>query len=169
MCIHTILVLAAPPCPDFSRIHEGPGKEGESGKLFGLFCDLLSSLEDLLKGRSMALLVENVIMACSGDINYFSQRLRCEPIIVDAADWGVVHRPRLWWTRVDWTRCTEFKWTRQGRLYRLHAPVQPQGSHLSAAWVRAQQRDRGRHEAVAVLHYTIPNGSRPSSPEVHTV
>ena len=124
--IHTILVLAAPPCPDFSRIHEGPGKEGESGKLFGLFCDLLSSLEALLKGRSMALLVENVIMACSGDINYFSQRLRCEPIIVDAADWGVVHRPRLWWTRVDWTRCTEFKWTRQGRLYRLHAPVQPQ-------------------------------------------
>ncbi|CAE7252455.1 DNMT3B [Symbiodinium sp. CCMP2592] len=90
---HTLLVTAGPPCPDFSRVHDGPGRSGETGQLFKQFCDFLDELEALLIGRTLAVLVENVIMACYGDINYFSQRLRCEPIVADSIDLGVVHRP----------------------------------------------------------------------------
>ena len=120
--VHTILVTGGPPCPDFSRVNDdAAGRAGGTGRLFGVFCDILDALESHLKGRSLAIVVENVVMACHGDIAYFSKRLRCEPILIDAADWGVVHRPRLWWTRLDWTKC-KYKWSRQGRLYRLHSP-----------------------------------------------
>ena len=44
------------------------------------------------------------------------------PSWVDAADYGVVSRPRLWWIRADCSRRTEFKWSKSGRTHKLHIP-----------------------------------------------
>ena len=88
-----------------------------------------------LHGRHMAILVENVVMACHGDINYFSQRLQ-----YNSADLGVVQRPRLWWCRVDWTKCTD----------RLHLPAQSRppaplsfaGTSSARSWSPVPRRGR---------------------------
>ena len=84
-------------------------------------CDLLDDLLPRLPGRTVGILVENVFMNAYGDINYyFLGRLKAEAVLVDAADFGLVSRPRLWWTRVDWSKCTDYKWTRSGKIHRLH-------------------------------------------------
>ena len=128
-------MTAGPPCPDFSRVHDGPGRGGDTGQLFKEFCQFLEQLEARLHGRHMAILVENVVMACHGDINYFSQRLQ-----YNSADLGVVQRPRLWWCRVDWTKCTD----------RLHLPAQSRppaplsfaGTSSARSWSPVPRRGR---------------------------
>jgi len=36
------------------------------------------------------------------EIDHFSEQLQCKPIMVDAADLGVIRRPRLWWSNANW-------------------------------------------------------------------
>ena len=115
-----IMIAAGAPCLDYSRITDGPGRQGDQGQLFGTMCDLLDDFLPRLPGRTVGILVENVFMNAYGDINYFNGRLKAEAVLVDAADFGLVSRPRLWWTRVDWSKCTDYKWTRSGKIYRLH-------------------------------------------------
>ena len=115
-----IMIAGGAPCPDYSRITEGPGREGNQGQLFGTMCDLLDDLLPRLQGRSVGILVENVFMNAYGNINYFNGRLKAGAVLVDAADFGLVSRPRLWWTRVGWSQCTGYKCSRSGRIHRLH-------------------------------------------------
>ena len=119
-----IVIAGGAPCPDYSRITEGPGREGEQGQLFAIMCDLLDDLLPRLVGRTVGLLVENVFMNAYGDINYFNGRLKGDAVLVDAADFGLVSRPRLWWTRVDWSKCTAFRWSRSGKIHRLHVKAE---------------------------------------------
>ena len=119
-----VIIAAGPPCPDFSTIIEGEGRDGSHGKLFAYFCDLYQQLRVKLRDRRVGILVENVIMASKADQDYFSKRLGVEPVLVDAADFGVVSRPRVWWTPVDWTQCTGLRWSKVGRLKRLHVDCQ---------------------------------------------
>lgn len=44
-----ILVLGAPPCPDFSRIRSNPpGRDGSEGLKFDQMCEFCRALEELL-------------------------------------------------------------------------------------------------------------------------
>ena len=111
-----IMISGRAPCPDYSKITEGPGREGDQGQLFGLMCDLLRDLLPRLQGRSAGVLVENVFMNAYGDISYFNGCL--------SGHFGLVSRPRLWWTRVDWSKCTGYKWSLSGRIHRLHVQTE---------------------------------------------
>ena len=71
----------------YSRITEGPGREGDQGQLFAM-CDLIDDLLPRLPGRAVGILVENVFMNAYGDIKYFNGRLKAEAVLVDAADFG---------------------------------------------------------------------------------
>ena len=64
-------------------------------------------------------------------ISWIASRLSCSG--ASSASWwrtsswpamgtfGLVSRPRLWWARIPWDRCCDFKWSKQGRLHRLQA------------------------------------------------
>ena len=86
-----VLNTAGPPCPDFSRIKGGEEAKKEK-----------RVMEQQLKqvGFHIALVVENVHMQSNSDLAWFSSVMRAEPILGDAADFGVIRRPRL--DRVPW-------------------------------------------------------------------
>ena len=94
-----ILILGGPPCPDFSSIKAQPaGRAGPEGMKFDQMCDFCDRLEQLLNDwPPFWFLVENVVLKAKGEIQHFSARLKCQPILADAADFGVVSRPR--WAR----------------------------------------------------------------------
>ena len=75
-------------------------------------------------------LTENVRMQDHSEIAYFSERLKCTPILLDSADLGLVNRPRLWWTRINWSQVRinpitkrPMRWTKVDKLFRLHLDV----------------------------------------------
>jgi site-specific DNA-cytosine methylase len=129
----TILVAAGPPCPDFSRITgNAEGRTGPEGCKFVDFVAFLEELETILGDFHFRILVENVYMA-ENEVTFFSQRLKAFPISVDAADFGVISRPRLFWTRVDWTVAKDhpvtkkpLKWGKDGKRWRLLMDVEQQ-------------------------------------------
>ena len=78
------------------------------------------------------ILAENVVMADESDSKYFSDALQSQPVMIDAADAGLISRPRLWWSRVDWSKVKQhpftgqpLQWTQhnQHRRLRLGLPV----------------------------------------------
>ena len=127
-----VWVLAGPPCPDFSRIKSAaPGIEGSEGVKMDEFCTFLDNLEGALKDwPPPIILVENVVMTNKQEIQHFSHRLRCNPILVDAADFGMIGRPRLWWTRHQWSSKDTYpgtnrplRWSQTHGLHRLQASL----------------------------------------------
>ncbi len=123
-----ILVLAAPPCPDFSIIKEdSPGLQGTEGSKFPKFVQFLQSLEQELAQWTFDLLCENVVTQKADEVQFVSNGLGAQPIVVDAADLGLVNRPRLWWLRVAWKNLrmnpfTEkpFRWGSTHKMPRLY-------------------------------------------------
>ena len=123
-----ILVLGAPPCPDFSIIcDDAPGFSGKEGAKFTGFADFLSALEQELAGWHFDLLCENVVMQKADEVQHISERLRASPVAVDASDLGLINRPRLWWNRLDWKVILQnpftsqpFRWGSIHKLPRLY-------------------------------------------------
>ena len=129
-----ILIMAsAPPCPDFSRIKEdAPGSDGPEGHKFTQYCHFARAIEAKLPHRRIGHLVENVVMLKS-EADTFSQHLSCNAVVVDAADHGLVSRPRLWWQRVDWGHIRwnpltneRLQWSKSHKFHRLHQDATPQ-------------------------------------------
>ena len=123
----TIVLAAGPPCPDFSVVNSSAqGRFGQEGHKFDLYCDLVEKLEPLLTPRKVVQLCENVICQNPEDAAHFSKRLQAQPVVIDAADIGPVSRPRLFWTRKDWTQpnsspitAKPLRWGKQNKLPRL--------------------------------------------------
>ena len=102
-----ILFLSAPPCPDFSQIKEDPaGFSGAEGSKFTAYVKLASEIEEGLGSRQVRHLTENVVLQQKPEVDYISSKLRASPIVLDATDFGATSRPRLWWTRLDWSEHT---------------------------------------------------------------
>ena len=123
-----IVITAAAPCPDFSRIRsdDAPGRTGPSGNLFVRFTVFLQALLNLLPGRRACLLAENVVMHNPADTQWFSKQLDAEAVLADASDYGAIHRPRLWWSWTDWSAARHYpgktsalKWHKQGKVPQL--------------------------------------------------
>ncbi|CAE7663318.1 rlmN1 [Symbiodinium sp. CCMP2592] len=142
-----LLVTAAAPCPDFSRLNASAGgRSGASGDLFVAFAKFLRKLLSFFPGRKACLLAENVLMQNAGDVQYFSRELCAEPIIADASDYQLISRPRLWWSWIPWTDVDVYPDTQQklqwkkadNRLAKLRlwvppdtvADMQPDGLHF---------------------------------------
>ncbi|CAE7890612.1 unnamed protein product, partial [Symbiodinium necroappetens] len=100
-----IIFLAAPPCQDFSRVGDREGHAGNRGYLFNFTADFIDELRPLLAPRRFGVLVENVEMT-PADAAAATKRLGFEPVFADAADFGWIGRPRLWWTSIDWEEVT---------------------------------------------------------------
>ncbi|CAE7917890.1 unnamed protein product, partial [Symbiodinium sp. KB8] len=123
-----IVITAAAPCPDFSRIRSdnAPGRSGPSGDLFVRFTAFLQALLNPLPGRRACLLAENVLMHNPADTQWFSKQLDAEAVLAGASDYGAIHQPRLWWSWTDWSavrlypgEASELKWTKQGKVPQL--------------------------------------------------
>ena len=102
---HTCMVIfmSAPPCPDFSTINaSAEGLSGEEGSKFTQYASLSRDIESKLGSRETRHLVENVVMQQRSEAQHISSALDLSPVIVDSADFGLVGRPRMWWTRLEW-------------------------------------------------------------------
>lgn len=116
-----ILVTSGAPCPDFSQVqNRKEGRLGEEGSKFSSFCKILQGLEAALGRHTFFLLAENVVMADDSDTKYFSEALQSQPVLIDAADAGLISRPRLWWTRVDWSKAKMHPFTGQPLQWTQH-------------------------------------------------
>ena len=130
-----VLITAGPPCPDFSRLKKSPkGVDGESGWLFQHMIDVEYKLRLKFKGRPVETVIENVLPHHSlrDQLLEMTKPLCVPPIVLDAADGGLVHRKRLWWTSIDWpdvraklSRGTPWStsWKTDDGWPRLHNPV----------------------------------------------
>ncbi len=126
-----IIAAAGPPCPDFSQVNgSASGREGPEGSKFVFYCDFVGRLETMLPQHRFEHLTENVRMQDRSEMNFFSEKLRATPIIIDSSDLGLINRPRLWWTRIDWTQVKTnpihqrpLKWSKVDKIYRLHLDV----------------------------------------------
>ena len=182
-----VLVTAGPPCPDFSRIRKSPkGADGESGWLFQHMIDIEYQLRLKFQGRPFETVIENVLPHNSlrEHLLEMTDPLCMSPIVIDAADGGLVHRKRLWWTSIDWpdveaklSRHTPWStsWKMEDDWSRLHnpiaadlqAPLQHKGFSLPNC---LQQNNKLFHcLTTPSQHYEgrpMPqtNRSRPSSP-----
>lgn len=124
-----VIFLGAPPCPDFSPIkgEDAPGSHGQEGQKFLKFVNFAREVESQLHPIPVGYLVENVVLQDRGEVDFFSKSLDCQAVLVDSADYGVISRPRLWWSRVDWTSQTHrpftsrpFQWSKNQRIHRVH-------------------------------------------------
>jgi hypothetical protein len=99
----TIVITAGTPCPDFSVVTDRKaGTPLPEGNKFVQFANRLGNLKELLQGRKLIVMAENVIMNDPADCTYMSKRLGAEPVVFDSADSSLVSRPRLWWLNIDW-------------------------------------------------------------------
>ena len=114
-----ILFTAAPPCQDFSRVGDRDGHAGNRGFLFNFTAEFLDELRRRLAPRRFGFLVENVEMT-PADAAEASKQLGCQPIFADAADFGWIGRPRLWWTSIDWDEVTHDPSTAERWTWVLH-------------------------------------------------
>ena len=99
-----ILLLSAPPCPDFSSINSSAESfSGHEGSKFESFLSFAKDLETQLNDWTFIHLCENVVMQTQAEIQHVSHGLHAEPVVIDSADLGIISRPRLWWTRHKWS------------------------------------------------------------------
>ena len=96
-------MASAPPCPDFSSIRsDAPGLTGPEGQKFTSYCRFAREIEKGIQPRRVLHLVENVVLGDKGEADFFSDELGCQAVLIDAADFGLVSRPRLWWSGIPW-------------------------------------------------------------------
>jgi hypothetical protein len=99
-----LLVTAGPPCKDFSRIRgpDAPGRSGKEGAKFVRFCrvvkDIMEVAEPVL-GPRLQFLIENVWPENISDIKYFEDSMNLKAVAMDAAEFGWINRPRIWWQK----------------------------------------------------------------------
>ena len=107
---HIILITAAPPCKDHSRVRDTPpGLSGDDGSLLQQMTNIDLTIRQNLPQYTVRSLMENVLPhpAIRSQFDDISRQLGYKPIIVDAADGHITSRPRLWWLDADWTHITQ--------------------------------------------------------------
>ena len=122
-----LLFLSAPPCPDFSSINDSAkGFAGQEGCKFDKYLIFVDEIEKGLSEWTSIHVCENVVMQTQAEIQHVSRQLKAEPILIDAADLGIISRPRLWWTRHQWSGSDihpisgeKLRWGRAYRIPRL--------------------------------------------------
>ena len=155
----TILLTAAPPCPDFSRIRpDAPGRDGPEGQKFDNMLRWFAAPSALFRERKVLRMIENVIMSRKADLRHFEAEVGVPAIIMDAQDWGLVKRPRVFWTDAGWQRFgeTAMGWTiRWTKLYDT--------DHLTFEFPRPS----GIHSAPPVEAPEVPRrGQNPADPDI---
>ena len=121
-----VLLTGGPPCWDFSIIKgdAAKGRHGEEGKKFDEMCDWIEQFELHLE-HACEILIENVVAKTDEDALHFDKRLSHQQqgvvawhFLCDAADEGIVGRPRMWWTRSK-LEDANLRWSKQGEYHKL--------------------------------------------------
>ena len=96
-----VLGTAGPPCPDYTQIKgdRALGRAGPEGRKFVEFAELLLKLQAACPWNVL-FLVENVVPGKLEEARFFEDLLRVPARWVDAEDFGLIRRPRLWWSNV---------------------------------------------------------------------
>ena len=126
-----IILSGGPPCHDFSGIKDtAKGRAGTEGVKFVQFADFVAKLEPMVKPRDILPLIENVVMQNPGDIHYFSNAVQAQPTLLDPADFTIISRPRLFWTRLRWCdlqTCPltgkQLRWSKVNKIPKLHVDL----------------------------------------------
>ena len=98
-----VLIACAPPCPDFSQIkgEAAKGTAGSEGQKFAKWVHQWWRPFQQNCKLKFALLLENVVMAKETQ-SALDDLLGMRSFVCDAATFGLVSRPRLWWsTHID--------------------------------------------------------------------
>ena len=160
-----VLMIAAPPCQDFSRIGAETGHSGTRGGLFLRSAEFVLELRAALRGWRVGFMFENVVMqpAAAKEV---SDCLGVEPILVCASDFGWISRPRLWWISGDLRRRTEdpatgapLAWTKKGPFHRLRL------EEARAAPSSLLPKGMAFHPAVASSRLLLPCATTPAEDE----
>ena len=134
---HIILITAAPPCKDHSRVRDTPpGLSGDDGSLLQQMTNIDLTIRQNLPQYTVRSLMENVLPHPSirSQFDDISRQLGYDPLIIDAADGHITSRPRLWWLDADWTYITQhltretpwtIHWTQHDDYDKLHNPLAP--------------------------------------------
>ncbi len=95
---HIILITAAPPCKDHSRVRDTPpGLSGDDGSLLQQMTNIDLTIRQRLPQHTIRSLMENVLPhhTIKSQFDNISRQLGYNPLIVDAADGHITSRPRL--------------------------------------------------------------------------
>eukprot|EP00971_Amphidinium_carterae_P006209 122308-Amphidinium_carterae.1 len=110
--------------------------------------------------RLIAVLFEQVVPQRFEEVRTIIDALSCHPVLVDAADFAVIRRPRLWFTQVDWSKVS-CRTSYEGPHLRVHVPTASHGAPTGLTLLRAQQttcRCTIRVEVAAHYDYPSPDG-----------
>ena len=89
-----ILVGAGSPCQDLSSLKGGRGLDGDKSSLFFEVPRVIELLQDEFGDRT-AWAAKNVFSMTAENRKRFSAVLKCQPILVDAKEFGDLRCPRL--------------------------------------------------------------------------
>ena len=94
-----VVITGGPPCVDHSRVKgaRARGHRGREGRKLLALARLISQLREQSPWE-IVFLVEHVIPTQRQTIDAVDRVLGTEAFVCDAADLGVIRRPRLWWT-----------------------------------------------------------------------
>ncbi|CAE7199832.1 kanC [Symbiodinium sp. CCMP2592] len=124
----TVVIAGGPPCHDFSRIRsDAPGHQGTEGSKFARFAQLVVDLEKRWQRPRAVVMVENVIPQNRADMRKIEKSLDSPAVVHDAADFGAISRPRVWWCRVPWQEIAHrsdcplrIRWSTMQGIPRVH-------------------------------------------------
>ena len=138
-----VIVTASPQQLDFSGTtgKTGPNHREDEGIKLEALVTWFRQLQDHVGGRPVKRLVESTVPHRSGDVTSLEDRLDCKSIALDAAEFGRISRPRLWWSDVDWEHPTvtdtlgpAVKWKRFAGTWKAIAPQQPTDPFIPKNW-----------------------------------
>ena len=76
-----------------------------------------------------------------GDVVYFETKLGCQAVIMDAADFKKISRPRVWWSDVDWNDGSiakvlgdQVSWKKHFGSWRISAPQTATTPFIPEGW-----------------------------------
>eukprot|EP00971_Amphidinium_carterae_P324802 6454740-Amphidinium_carterae.1 len=99
-----VLFTGGPPCWDHSWIkRNAPGASGAEGRKTLIAASLVQKFSSL-SSRQTAFLFEQVVPQQVQEVELITEALACKYVLIDAADFGVIRRPRLWFSQVDWSQ-----------------------------------------------------------------
>ena len=126
-----VVVSGGSPCVDHTRMkaHTARHEEGPEGRKLQSFAKLVRALKEELPWE-VGYLVEHVVPWSEKSVTAVNEILGTKAVLVDAADLGLMRKPRIWWTDGVWGPDLCWSRTKLKRCpWRLHVqgitPVPP--------------------------------------------
>ncbi|XP_011315396.1 DNA (cytosine-5)-methyltransferase 3A [Fopius arisanus] len=97
------LLIGGSPCNDLSLVNpkrRGIHDPNGTGILFFEYCRIKNDIEEANEGRNLFWLFENVASMPEEYKKEIDKNLRCEPDLIDSAEFSPQHRPRYYWTNI---------------------------------------------------------------------